>query len=250
MLFRSEVLEARRDAVLCCTDAKLIDERGHETSTFRNVETLGLDDRRRVQSFLRSSARCIAFYGLFRRDALLKTKLLRRLWAPDWCMLFELSFEGGFARIPENLLIYRAWGAKGKMDRSSIRSTYYSADTKIPPYPWTAIFLYSDTWAELFRISFSKGNGWIKRLELSWDVFRLYAVHWYQGICLEYYRRLYWYNESKDRGRTVVAAFFCFLFKPWCVFQYDFCCILLHAIMGEKMWVFCRKMKSSLGGEK
>jgi len=238
-----DMLEKETNAVLCCTYIKLIDRDGYELAAVdNNFEALSLDSRRRLQSLMRASGWCTTIYGLIRREALLKTRLCQKIWGTDWCLLFELCLLGTFVRVHEPLFYYRVFGSNVSLPKA-IRNIYNSDKVKIPSYPFRCAYLYTQTWIELFRIILSLPESRWKKLFLSFDTLRLYFRHWRKGIYQNHNMVFYDCHERGDRVGVLGASFFCVLFNPRCIFNYDFCCIVLETVSGTRLLMSLRKIK-------
>jgi glycosyltransferase involved in cell wall biosynthesis len=107
-------LEARPDAVMCCTGVRVIDEEGREVSEtdFPLGIRMGAPDVRvRVRAIARSLY-WYDFYGLMRRRVLAATRLPQPSWGFDVILMLEMSLSGEVLLVPEKLFSYRI--IKGK----------------------------------------------------------------------------------------------------------------------------------------
>jgi glycosyltransferase involved in cell wall biosynthesis len=96
--------QAPSTVVLVAPRTEIIDEDGR--STMQRAETLHTTrslPHQRVADVLRSVAWATAQFGLFRSEALRKTRLVDRFLASDWVLLLELAILGEIWEIPEVL---------------------------------------------------------------------------------------------------------------------------------------------------
>lgn len=113
-----EALEARPDAVLCCTDVRLIDEAGRLTEPdprMRIVHPVGATRAARVRA-LAAANFWVDFYGLIRSSALSSTRLAQPIWGFDILLLLELCLRGDVILVPEALFSYRTFKDKTQDD--------------------------------------------------------------------------------------------------------------------------------------
>ncbi|HEY0101154.1 MAG TPA: glycosyltransferase [Pyrinomonadaceae bacterium] len=107
-------LEARPEAVMCCTDIRLIDQDGREvgeTEFPRGIRMAGRKVSERVRAISRSLY-WYDFYGLMRRDVLATTRLPQPSWGFDVILMLEMSLRGEVLLVREKLFAYRI--IKGK----------------------------------------------------------------------------------------------------------------------------------------
>jgi len=111
-------LEARPEAVLCCTGIRIIDSDGQDIP-----ESIWPPTTRPVTGSRRDRIRALArarywydFYGLARRAALLRTRPPQLVWGFDVVVLTELLLEGDVVYVPDDLLLYRVFPHKQQSD--------------------------------------------------------------------------------------------------------------------------------------
>jgi glycosyltransferase involved in cell wall biosynthesis len=107
-------LDARPDAVLCCTGMRIIDAGGRDVPS-----SVWPPTTRPVEGTLRDRIRALArarywydFYGLARRSALKRTRLPIQVWGFDVVVLAELLLQGEIAYVSEELFWYRVFPEK------------------------------------------------------------------------------------------------------------------------------------------
>jgi len=113
-----ERLEARPNAVLCCTDVRLIDEAGRSTQPdprMRLAHPVGDSRAARVRA-LAGANFWVDFYGLIRRETLATTRLAQPTWGFDLLLLLELCLRGEVVVVPEALFAYRIFSDKSQAD--------------------------------------------------------------------------------------------------------------------------------------
>ena len=113
-----EALEQHRDAVLCCTDVRLIDEAGRVTEPdprMRIAHPVGATRGARVRA-LAGANFWVDFYGLMRRETLATTRLPQPIWGFDVVLLLEMCLRGDVAVVPEALFAYRIFPEKSQGD--------------------------------------------------------------------------------------------------------------------------------------
>jgi glycosyltransferase involved in cell wall biosynthesis len=113
-----EALEEHREAVLCCTNVRFIDEAGRVTEPdprMRLTHPVGKTRADRVRA-LAGANFWVDFYGLIRREALLTTRLAQPIWGFDVLLLLELCLRGDVVVVPEALFSYRIFAEKNQGD--------------------------------------------------------------------------------------------------------------------------------------
>lgn len=113
-----EALERHRDAVLCCTDVRFIDEAGRVTEPdprMRLAHPVGATRADRVRA-LAGANFWVDFYGLIRRETLATTRLAQPIWGFDVLLILELCLRGGVVVVPEALFAYRIFPEKNQGD--------------------------------------------------------------------------------------------------------------------------------------
>jgi len=112
-----EVLEQESAVVLCYSLADCIDaDENGLNLILRGPDSRGLDKISRCHAILWGMQYAYPIYGLIRSDALRKTKILKKRIGGDTILLFELSFFGELAQIPEVLLHIRRLSDFGSWD--------------------------------------------------------------------------------------------------------------------------------------
>jgi len=112
-----EVLEQESAVVLCYSLADCIDVDGNGLNLIlRGSDSRGLDKISRCHMVLWGMQYAYPVYGLIRADALRQTKIFKKRIGTDIILLFELSFLGEFAQIPEVLLHIRRLSDYGSWD--------------------------------------------------------------------------------------------------------------------------------------
>lgn len=109
-----EALEARPEAVMCCTDIHIIDQDGRdvgETDFPRGIRMAGREVSERVRAISRSLY-WYDFYGLMRREVLAETRLPQPSWGFDVILMLEMCLRGEVLLVREKLFSYRI--IKGK----------------------------------------------------------------------------------------------------------------------------------------
>ncbi|MHB8590012.1 MAG: glycosyltransferase family 2 protein [Candidatus Dormibacteraceae bacterium] len=100
-------LEARPDAVLCCTGVGFIDQDSHRVEPwFELVPPVGTTYRARVSAIARARF-WLDFYGLIRRNALAQARPAQPVWGFDVAVALELCLRGQVLWVPEPLFHYR-----------------------------------------------------------------------------------------------------------------------------------------------
>jgi hypothetical protein len=134
-------LEARPDAVLCCTGIRLVDEDGAviPPAEFPHGERpSGPTAEARLSAIARSTY-WYDFYGVARRAALARTRLCRPVWGFDVVLLLELCLMGPVLEVPEALFRYRIFRRKTGVDAASTLATVTTGGAI--PMNWTEFSL-------------------------------------------------------------------------------------------------------------
>ena len=102
--------------VLAYTQARAIDGDGHTVKVYPGKRHFG-DPQARVRfyEFVLDPHPVVAVFGVMRRDALARTRLIGAYTGSDRPLLSELSLLGKFYEVPEQLFFYRfheaqSWG--------------------------------------------------------------------------------------------------------------------------------------------
>jgi glycosyltransferase involved in cell wall biosynthesis len=131
------LLEARPEAVLCCTGVSFIDEAGREIEPWFDLKpAVGKTYSARVGAIARARY-WLDYYGLIRAKALKQTRLAMHVWGYDVILGMELCLAGDVLFIPERLFFYRIFRGK---TIDSVASTLGPAGGAGPvPVNWSAM---------------------------------------------------------------------------------------------------------------
>jgi glycosyltransferase involved in cell wall biosynthesis len=113
-----ERLEEERDAVLCGTGIRLVDEAGRETygeAWDPLYRPFGPTPKARALEIAKARY-WYDVYGLIRADALQRIHGPRPVWGWDVVLLLELCLLGDTAYVPERLIDYRVYREKTEAD--------------------------------------------------------------------------------------------------------------------------------------
>jgi glycosyltransferase involved in cell wall biosynthesis len=134
-------LESNPDAVLCCTEIRLIDERGQnldDPNWPRGIRPTGSTPRQRVRQVAQATF-WYDFYGLMRTEVLHQTRLANPVWGFDVVIMLEMCLRGDVVMVPEPLFAYRIFVQKVPTD---LANTLGSQDEKPSiPVSWTELAL-------------------------------------------------------------------------------------------------------------
>ena len=133
-----QALELQPGLVLCGTQTRFVDPKGHATSEVdQGVTTIGLNRGSRAVRYLEAVGRNSIFYGIYRTSAI-EGRRLRNHIGGDQLFLFELSLVGEFLTLPDLLFtrqsggvsrtaadIYRALGARPLLGARFLRIDVY-----------------------------------------------------------------------------------------------------------------------------
>jgi glycosyltransferase involved in cell wall biosynthesis len=96
--------QAPSNVLLVAPRAEIIDEQGRRTGKLaESLSTARLLPHQRVGEVLRNVDWATAIFGIFRLEALRKTRLIDRFFASDWVLLLEVAILGEIREIPEIL---------------------------------------------------------------------------------------------------------------------------------------------------
>lgn len=130
-------LEARPEAVLCCTEVGFIDESSHDVDPwFKLIPPVGKTYRARLSAIARARY-WVDFYGLIRRSTLAQNRPAQPVWGFDVVVVTELCLRGDVLLVPERLFFYRVNRQKtAQFVASSLGSTDGSGPV---PVNWSAM---------------------------------------------------------------------------------------------------------------
>lgn len=109
-------LDSDPDVVLAYTQAKAIDDKGQIVKVYPGKHHFNAPSpRERFYEFVLDPHPVVAVFGLMRREALARTRLIGQYAGSDRPLLSELSLLGKFYEVPEHLFFYRfheeqSWG--------------------------------------------------------------------------------------------------------------------------------------------
>ena len=127
-----QALEKNPRAVMCCMEARMIDEDGHdisnELSFFKPCHPVGSTPRERVLRLAHSST-WLGIYGMFRTPIIAETSLRRIVnrWGGDIIMQADVCLRGEVVAVPEVLFDYRIFRAK-TLDRLAEMQTEWGGE--------------------------------------------------------------------------------------------------------------------------
>jgi glycosyltransferase involved in cell wall biosynthesis len=103
-----DMLDRTPSAVLCYTDAIIIDESGREVLNYEDrCEAISDNAHERFQIALNNFGLSNTLYGVIRTDALRSTRMLGAYLASDMVLLAELALIGTVVKVPERLFYRR-----------------------------------------------------------------------------------------------------------------------------------------------
>ena len=149
-----EILDQNPDVAWCHTKSDMIDSNGdswvHQLpDDAEELEQLADGNRwwrgfprqffdsdcpaRRYAGVLLGTNWCVDSYGLIRRDALMKTRLLEPLYGAEKVLMGELAIQGKYAASPEMLFAQRIHSAaSSSLDSEAAQNAYVLHQTKKP----------------------------------------------------------------------------------------------------------------------
>jgi glycosyltransferase involved in cell wall biosynthesis len=133
-------LEARPDAVLCCTDVALIDEDGRpvdDPTWPRGIHPDGPTPLDRALAVARAGF-WYDFYGVARTRVLRTTGLARQVWGFDVVVLLEMCLRGAVTAVREPLFEYRIFRRKTQDDLARTLAPDSGQAPAVAP-SWTAL---------------------------------------------------------------------------------------------------------------
>jgi glycosyltransferase involved in cell wall biosynthesis len=143
-----EALDAApRDVVLCYPRTLIIDGEGRVVGPYEDDLDLREDEpHRRLRHFVWSWSLCNAPFGVIRRDALLRTRLIQPYIGSDVTLLAELALLGKFQEIPESLFFRRIHAKSSRQGQQSLREVaeWFDPNSRGPGWfsPETRVFFH------------------------------------------------------------------------------------------------------------
>ena len=132
-------LEARPEAVMCCTEVGFIDDSGKEIEPWVElVRPVGKTTRSRVSAIARARY-WLDVYGLIRGSALAQTRPAQPVWGFDVVTEMELCLRGPVALVPERFFFYR--GDPDKTPQYVAAALGTAVEAGPVPVDWTAMAL-------------------------------------------------------------------------------------------------------------
>lgn len=115
--------DAPPSVILAYTRSVLVDASGHDVGTFEDgLDTRGMAPHERFRLVARRLRYTHVLYGLIRREALLRTRLLGAYESSDNVLVAELSLAGEFIEIPAYLFRRRIHAGMSRKANTSARS--------------------------------------------------------------------------------------------------------------------------------
>ena len=134
-------MEARPDAVLCCTEIAFVDENGRRLEPWtdlKGIRPVGPTVRARVGAIARARY-WWDYYGLIRSSVLATMRPARPVWGFDVILLMDLCLRGPVLLVPQKLFCYRVDTQK---TQQVMATTLGSTDGPGPiPVNWTSMAL-------------------------------------------------------------------------------------------------------------
>jgi hypothetical protein len=153
-------LERNPRALMCCMDARIIDEEGRDVSDafpYRGYHPTGATPRERLRQMARSTA-WLDIYSLFRTPVIAQTRLGANIWAGDIMLVSEVCLRGEVVATPEKLIDYRYFRAKTPEEM---------AESQSPPGDAAVPVSWSGLAAELIESVRLSPLGFAERLRLT-----------------------------------------------------------------------------------
>ena len=184
-------LEVDPRALMCCMDARFIDENGQDVTSaypFRCYHPIGATPIERLRGVVRSSS-WLDLYSLFRTPALAEPRQWKiNAWGGDVVLVAQICLSGEVAVVPEQLLDYRYFKTKTTEEVARGQST----SGEVVKVSW------SDLAADLIECVHNSPLGFLERARIKWMVvvefcFRNRSVGWGIG------------NEGFDGARRALA---------------------------------------------
>ena len=103
-----EVLDRTPSAVLCYTDAVIIDEHGRKVREYEDrCEATSDAPHERFETVLNNFGLSNPLYGVMRTSALRETKMIGAYIASDAVLIAEIALQGKIVKVPERLFYRR-----------------------------------------------------------------------------------------------------------------------------------------------
>jgi glycosyltransferase involved in cell wall biosynthesis len=141
-----EVLQARRDIVLCYSQCVEIDELGRRVKLISRNHAQSTDAPKRFEALCLAKDFCEETYGIIRSDVLAKTRLQQNYTGSDRTLLSELALYGPFHEVQEPLFLKR-FHEKNRYSDWRARMVWFNDDAagKITLPFWMQFFDYLET---------------------------------------------------------------------------------------------------------
>jgi hypothetical protein len=112
-----EELQRNPNAVLCATNAILIDDTGKELGKYADkVQTLGMSKIDGLKKVIRGISRNTSFYGVYRKETLTKVSFMN-FYGSDHVFMAKLSIFGEFIIRSESYFFSRVGGAGSSVQK-------------------------------------------------------------------------------------------------------------------------------------
>lgn len=238
-------LEAKPEAVLCSSYTKIIDPENNEKGIVEQYEFPDL--KKRVWDIMSRPNAFFSIYGLIRRESLARTRLCRPIIGSDVVMLTELCFLGPFAVIPEPLFFYRKFPGKRIFDAAKLNYFWFGSESgkSRDNYHSLVLCLFTKTWLSYLGAILRSQTRKIRKIYYLATFGYLFFPLWYKQIAYVYRSRVYDDLERRETGKIRKDSILYFLFKPQSVIDYDFMCIFMKALLGEKIFTFASRIKQT-----
>jgi len=180
-----QVLEKEKSVVLCYAKSKIIDEDGNIAGIYiDNLDLQHPSPHERIRHLLINVNLVNAIYGLIRKDALMKTRLIGEYLSSDYNTLLELCILGKFYEIQEYLFFRR--DHRDNVRKMTLENQVLSINpSHMSSYNYPQIRLIYEQWKSVSRFKLNMYEKILCYLQLPQWVIRL--VHNKLGI---YKRRI------------------------------------------------------------
>lgn len=171
------VLDANPEVILVHSLTRIIDDSGQELAIYDSQlgDAMSARQSKRFAALTLSQHICSDMFGLFRADALRKSRRLSGNYhGCDRAMLGELALLGRFAHIPEPLFLNREHASRyvrAVSPKERAEHHHTATDASIPMNTWR---LYRDYWVALQ----AHGNGSGNRMRCALHLLTWWFVGW------------------------------------------------------------------------